>query len=77
MRRFPSVLEPTSLNTLSFDIGGKLNEVSLQVGKRVVQGDVLAMHDPEALELQLANAEAELRCAGAESPRSIFHTDAA
>lgn len=64
-RRFPGVLEPTSLNTLSFDIAGKLTEVSLQIGQRVRAGETLAQLDPEALEIQIRNAEAGVRSAEA------------
>ncbi|MEM9897883.1 MAG: efflux RND transporter periplasmic adaptor subunit [Pseudomonadota bacterium] len=65
IRRFPGVLEPTSLNTLSFDLAGKLAEMTLQVGQRVNAGDVLASLDPEALQVQVANAEAGVRSAQA------------
>lgn len=58
VRRFPSVLEPTSLNSLSFEVSGKLSEFSLQVGQRVDHGDVLASLDPAAFEIQVGNAEA-------------------
>jgi RND family efflux transporter MFP subunit len=65
VQRFPSVIEPVSLNTLSFDIAGTLQEVSLQVGQAVAEGEVLARLDPEALELQIANAAAAVRQAEA------------
>lgn len=65
VRRFPSVLEPTSLSVLSFDVAGKLEEVDLLVGQRVSEAQVLARLDPEALEIQIANAEAGVRSAQA------------
>jgi RND family efflux transporter MFP subunit len=65
LRRFPSVLEPTSLNVLSFDLGGKLNEINLQVGQRLTEGEILARLDPEALDIQIENAEAGVRSAEA------------
>lgn len=65
VRRFPGVLEPTSLNTLSFDVSGKLTEVSLQIGQQVTFGEVLAALDPETLEIQIRNAEAGVRSATA------------
>lgn len=71
IRRFPSVLEPTSLNVLSFDIGGKLTEVDLQVGERVTKGQMLAQLDPEALEIQIANSEAGVRSALAANENAI------
>ncbi|MEO1701569.1 MAG: efflux RND transporter periplasmic adaptor subunit [Pseudomonadota bacterium] len=71
IRRFPSVLEPQSLNALSFEVGGKLTEVSLQVGQRVVKGEDLAAIDPEALEIQIANAEAGVRSAEAAYQNAV------
>jgi len=65
VRRFPSVLEPTSLNVLSFDTSGKLLEVDLQVGQRVDAGEVVARLDPEAFKIQIANSEAGVRSAKA------------
>ncbi len=70
LRRFPGVLEPTSLNVLSFDISGKLTAVSLQIGQRVAAGEVLAALDTEALEIQVRNAEAGLRSAEAALARA-------
>ena len=71
VRRFPSVLEPTSLNVLSFDIAGKLTVVSLQVGQRVMAGDTLAELDPEALQLQIANSEAGVRSSTAAFENAV------
>ncbi|MDF1668259.1 MAG: efflux RND transporter periplasmic adaptor subunit [Roseovarius sp.] len=67
IRRFPSVLEPTSLNALSFEVSGKLNEVALQVGQRVEEGDILASLDPVAFEIQVDSAEAGVSSARAAS----------
>lgn len=58
IRRFPAVLEPTSLNSLSFEIAGKLDAVSLTVGQRVKAGQTLLSLDTTAGQLQLDNAEA-------------------
>ncbi|MEO0542190.1 MAG: efflux RND transporter periplasmic adaptor subunit [Pseudomonadota bacterium] len=71
VRRFPSVLEPTSLNSLSFEVGGKLTEISLQVGQRVAEGQVLASIDPEALNIQISNAEAGVRSATAAYDNAV------
>lgn len=58
IRRFPSVLEPSELNTLSFELGGRLGEMNISVGQIVSQGEVIASIDPESLETRVANANA-------------------
>lgn len=58
VRRFPAVLEPTSLNTLSFEVAGKLGAVPLAVGQRVQVGQTLLSLDTTTLQLQLDTAEA-------------------
>ena len=60
VRRFPSVLQPSSTSVLSFEISGRLEEVSLDVGQRVSKGDVLARVDPRSLDLQVETAKAAL-----------------
>ena len=65
VRRFPAVLEPTSLNTLSFEVAGKLNAVPLEVGQRVKRGQTLLTLDPTSFQIQLENAEAGIVAASA------------
>lgn len=65
VRRFPAVLEPTSLNTLSFEVAGKLEGVTLEVGQRVAKGEMLLKLDTTAFQIQLDNAEAGIRAAEA------------
>ena len=60
VRRYPSVLQPGSISSLSFEVGGRLQEVNLDVGQRVNQGDVLAEIDTRSLELQVETSEAAL-----------------
>ena len=67
VRRFPAVLEPTSLNTLSFEVAGKLSAVELEVGQRVEKGQALLTLDTTSLQLQLDNAEAGIAAAQAAS----------
>ncbi|WP_167853521.1 efflux RND transporter periplasmic adaptor subunit [Roseovarius aestuariivivens] len=57
-RRFPGVLEPPNLTVLSFEIGGRLEEINLAVGQRVDADDVIARLDTESLNLQVQSAEA-------------------
>lgn len=66
-RRYPGVLEPSELTTLSFEVGGKLKEVSLTVGQSVSTGDVIAEIDPRSLEIQVENLQAGLAQAEANA----------
>jgi len=65
VRRFPAVLEPTSLNVLSFEVAGKLETVSLEVGQRVEEGQTLLSLDPTTFQIQLDNAKAGIVAAEA------------
>ncbi|MEO0329196.1 MAG: efflux RND transporter periplasmic adaptor subunit [Pseudomonadota bacterium] len=60
VRRYPSVLQPGSISTLSFEVGGRLKNVNLNVGQRIETGDLLAELDTRTLELQVESAEAAL-----------------
>ncbi|MEO1330655.1 MAG: efflux RND transporter periplasmic adaptor subunit, partial [Pseudomonadota bacterium] len=60
-RRYPGVIEPSDITTLSFDVGGKLEEVSLSVGQRVEKGAVLAQLDLAQFEIDVRNKEAALQ----------------
>lgn len=60
-RRFPSILQPGEITTLAFEVGGVLRPLSLTVGQRVAEGDVLARLETTALALQLDAAAAALR----------------
>ncbi|MBJ3764265.1 efflux RND transporter periplasmic adaptor subunit [Maribius pontilimi] len=66
-RRFPSVLEPSDLTVLSFEIGGRMAEFDLDVGQRLAEGDMVAQLDPEALRLQVEAAEAAVAQAEASA----------
>jgi RND family efflux transporter MFP subunit len=58
VRRFPSVLQPADVSSLSFEIGGQLKAVTLTVGQKVQLGDVLAEIDPRSLQTQVEQASA-------------------
>ena len=60
IRRYPSVLQPGSISTLSFEVSGRLQEIDLNVGQRVEEGKVLAEIDTTSLEIQVESAEAAL-----------------
>ena len=61
VRRYPSVLQPAEVTTLSFEVPGRLKAVNLDVGQRVEAGDVIAGIDTMSLQLQLESAQAALR----------------
>ena len=61
VRRYPSVLQPAEVTTLSFEVPGRLKAVNLNVGQRVEAGDVIAGIDTMSLQLQLESAQAALR----------------
>lgn len=61
VRRFPSVLQPASVSSLSFEVAGKLKEMTLNVGQHVQKDDVIAELDPRTLELNVENARAALK----------------
>ena len=65
IRRFPSVLQPASVSALAFEVPGKLKAVTLKVGEKVKQGDVIAEIDPTSLELKVENATAAVDLAHA------------
>ena len=65
VRRFPAVLEPTSLSMLSFEVSGKLGSVVLEVGQRVDAGETLLTLDKTTFQTQLDNAEAGIAAARA------------
>ena len=51
VRRFPSVLQPAEVTTLSFEVPGNPGSVDLKVGQIVAKGDLLAQLDRRSLEI--------------------------
>src|ERR1700692_2288986 len=66
VRRFPSVLQPADVSSLSFEIGGQLKAITLTVGQKVQLGDVLAEIDPRSLQTQVEQAGAGVQQAQAQ-----------
>ncbi len=64
-RKFPGVLEPSSITSLSFKVGGKLGPVDLAVGQRVAEGQLLAALDDTQFITAIDNAKASVDEAGA------------
>ena len=66
LRHFPSILQPADVSRLSFEIAGQLKAVTLEAGKKVQIGDVLAEIDPRSLQAQVEQASAGVRQAQAQ-----------
>lgn len=65
VRRFPSVLQPSEVTTMSFEISGKLGPIDLKVGQVVKKGEVLAQLDTRTLDIQVESSQAAVRQAEA------------
>ncbi|MFC6639845.1 efflux RND transporter periplasmic adaptor subunit [Sulfitobacter sp. JBTF-M27] len=66
-RRFPGVLEPSDLTVISFEVGGTLDVVELDVGQRLDAGDRIALLDTATLAFQVEGAEAAVAQAQANA----------
>src|ERR1700682_3635359 len=66
VRRFPTVLQPADVSSLSFEIAGQLKAVTLAVGQRVQLGDLLAEIDSRSLQSQVDQASAGVQQAQAQ-----------
>jgi RND family efflux transporter MFP subunit len=71
LRKFPAVLEPSEITTLSFEVSGKLQEILLNVGQQVSKGDILARLDPASLQLQVEVAETSVVEANASAQNAV------
>ena len=65
LRKFPAVLEPSELSALSFEVGGSLGVINLDVGQQVNQGDTVAELDKTSFILQVESAQASVEQAQA------------
>lgn len=66
VRRFPGVVEAVDTSSLSFEVGGNVQKVNVDIGAKIARGDVLAELDKQPFELNMQAAEAELGRAQAE-----------
>ncbi len=71
IRRFPSVLQPAEVTTMSFEISGKLGPVELKVGQVVAEGEVLANLDTRTLEIQVESSQAAVQQAEATAENAV------
>lgn len=65
--RFPGLVAARRESGLAFSAGGRLDVIHVNVGDRVVEGDILAELDTRTLEAQLAAARADGAAAEAQA----------
>ena len=54
-RRYPGVLEPIEITSLSFEVAGRLGDLDLSVGQRVKEGQTLARLGSEQFQIEIEN----------------------
>ena len=59
-RRFPGIVRATDSSSLSFEVGGKVQQVLVDIGDHVKKGQLLADLDKEPYKLDVQAAQAEL-----------------
>jgi multidrug efflux system membrane fusion protein len=60
VRKFPAVVAAVDAAGLSFQVGGQVVSVAVDIGDRVEKGQVLAVLDPEPYQLDVSAIQAEL-----------------
>lgn len=65
-RRFSGLVEAANVSSISFEVAGTVNELQVAVGDRVTKGQVLAIMDTSAYELNVAAARAAVQAAEVE-----------
>jgi RND family efflux transporter MFP subunit len=60
IRKFSGQVAAVNSSGLSFEVGGQVESVEVDIGDRVKKGDVLSVLDPEPYQLDVDAAEAEL-----------------
>ncbi len=62
-RLISGVVKPAKVTALSFEVGGRVQDVLVDLGDHVAEGDVLAILDDEPFALAVRHAEAEVAAA--------------
>ena len=75
VRKFSGVIEASDTSNLSFQIGGNVQEVNVNQGDQVTQGQVLAVLDQEPFRLNVQAAQANLQTARAEVAQAAAEFD--
>ena len=66
LRKFPGTVEPVDNSSLSFEVSGLVREVHANAGDKFEKGQVLAVLDRQAFELNVESARAALSRAQAQ-----------
>lgn len=66
LRQFSGIVKATDFSQLSFEVGGKVETVRVNIGDHVVQGQVLATLDERDFKLDVEAAQADLAKARAD-----------
>lgn len=66
MRKFPGTVEPVDTASISFEVSGLVQEISVSAGDKVKRGEVLAFLDKQPFELNVESAKAALSRASAD-----------
>ena len=69
-RSFTGAAKAGVESKISFKVGGTIRELTLKVGDRVKEGDLIARIDPRDYELQVEDAQASLAQAEAQAVRA-------
>ncbi|MEW8073968.1 MAG: efflux RND transporter periplasmic adaptor subunit [Candidatus Thiodiazotropha sp.] len=69
-RKFSGLVSPANSSTLSFEVSGKVIEITVDVGDQVVAGQRLAVIDDEPFKLKVQSAEADFKKAKANFKHS-------
>ena len=85
-RQFSGIVQAADSSSLSFQIGGTVKEIRVDIGDQVKKGQIIAVLDKEPFELDVKSAQAELSKAQAdekhkkaeyERRRSLYERDVA
>ncbi len=60
VRKFPGIVQAAESSALSFEVGGQVEQVLVDIGDQVKKEQVLAVLDKEPYELLMKSSEAEL-----------------
>ncbi|MEW8541864.1 MAG: efflux RND transporter periplasmic adaptor subunit [Candidatus Thiodiazotropha endolucinida] len=69
-RKFSGLVSPANSSSLSFEVSGKVIEITVDVGDQVVVGQRLAVVDDEPFKLKVQSAEADFKKAKANFKHS-------
>ncbi|ODP32301.1 hypothetical protein A9762_23810 [Pandoraea sp. ISTKB] len=76
LREFSGRVERTNVSPLAFQVPGRVVEILVLDGRRVVKGQLLARLDAEPFELQLRRAEAQyVQLSGDVQRKAVLHSD--